>query len=153
MRHLLRIIPLLAAASALSAQQAPAKAPPRGQSAPAALRAEVEALNAAMVAAFKRDPASVARFYADDATIVGGGARSEGRAEIDRYWAAITGFADWTLEVLEVGGSRDAPWQHGRSVLTGRDGRTQAVEFLGVMKRDRGGRLRFYIDMYVPARR
>ena len=52
--------------------------------------------------------------------------------------------------MLEVGGGRDAPWQHGRSVLTGRDGHTSAVEFLGVLKRGRDGQLRFYIYMYVP---
>jgi C-terminal processing protease CtpA/Prc/ketosteroid isomerase-like protein len=119
--------------------------------APDALRREVEALNAAMVAAFRRDPASVARFYTDDATIVGAGARHTGRAAVDRYWARATGFVDWTLEVLEVGGSPDAPWQRGRSTLVGQGGRRMVTEFLGVLRRGAGGALRFHVDMFTAA--
>jgi hypothetical protein len=40
------------------------------------LRQDVESLLAAMVAAFKAEPASVARFYTDDASILGGGQRA-----------------------------------------------------------------------------
>ena len=38
-----------------------------------ALRGEVDSLHAAMTAAFRRDPASVASFYTDDARIIGMG--------------------------------------------------------------------------------
>ena len=104
-----------------------------------------------MTAAFKADPASVARFYTDDASIMGGGQRSVGREQIDRYWRDATMFADWTLEVLEVGGDGPSPWVRGRSTLHGRSGRSMVTEFVGLLKRQPDGRLRFYVDMYVAA--
>ena len=85
-------------------------ASPRAGTAQQSLKQETEGLLASMVAAFKADPSSVAKFYADDATIVGGGQRASGRAEIDRYWAGATVFVDWTLEVTEVGGEGASPW-------------------------------------------
>jgi CubicO group peptidase (beta-lactamase class C family) len=52
----------------------------------ASLRSEVDALHAAMIAAFKRDPASVARFYTDDAQIIGMGMHRSGREQVNAYW-------------------------------------------------------------------
>jgi len=115
------------------------------------LRKEVEALSAAMVTAFKRDPASVARFYADDAQIMGGGARIAGRQQIDGYWASATTFTDWFLTVREVGGDSNSPWMVGRSMLTDRGGRTMTTDFVGILKRSEDCRLRFYVDIYTPA--
>jgi hypothetical protein len=51
---------------------------------PAALKQEIESLHRAMVAAFRHDPATVARFYTDDASILGGGSRSVGREDVNR---------------------------------------------------------------------
>lgn len=128
--------------------QAPRVAPAADS---ASLRREIEQLHERMVAALKQDPASVARFYTDDAQIVGGGARHVGREQIDRYWAGGAMFADWKLETLEVGGSADAPWMHGRSTLTGKSGRTMATEFVGVLRRGADGTLKYYIDLYTGA--
>ncbi len=133
--------------------QASAQAAQRADAAPAALRAEVEALSAAMIAAFKRDPASVAKFYADDARIMGGGSRATGRAEIDKYWASITGASDWKLEVIEVGGSAESPWVLGRSTLVGQGGRMMVVDFVGVLKRAADGSLKYHVDIYTSAPR
>lgn len=113
------------------------------------LRQEVEALLGAMVTAFKTDPASVARFYTDDASILGGGGRYVGREQIDQYWAGATMFADWRLELLEVGDG-SSPWVRGRSTLHGKSGRTMVTEFIGILRRQPDG-LRFYVDMYVAA--
>ena len=118
---------------------------------PATIRQEVETLHAAMVDAFKRDPASVAQYYTDDATIMGGGARSVGREQVDRYWREGPK-AEWTLEVLEVGGDSQSPWVRGRSTLAGSGGRRMVTEYVGILKRGSDGRLRFYVDMYVASR-
>lgn len=124
----------------------------RAQAASAtSLRAEIEALNVSMVAALKNDPPSVARFYTDDASILGGGSRYAGRAQIDKYWAEATMFADWKLEVLEVGGDSASPWLRGRSTLVGRSGRSMVTEFVGILKRQSNGELKYYVDMYVAA--
>lgn len=118
---------------------------------PAALRQEIESLHRAMVAAFRQDPATVARFYTDDASIMGGGSRSVGREEVARYWASSPKGAEWTLEVLEVGGDSQTPWVRGRSTLAGEGGRRFAADYIGILKRGADGQLRFYIDMYVGA--
>jgi ketosteroid isomerase-like protein len=115
------------------------------------LKQEVEALNAAMVDAFRKDPASVARFYTEDASILGGGGRYVGRREIDQYWREATMFADWTLEVIEVGGDTQTPWVRGRSNLLGKSGRRMSTEYVGLLKRGGDGQLRFYVDMFVAA--
>ncbi len=104
-----------------------------------------------MVAAYRSNPAGVSRFYADDASIVGSGRSWTGRGQIDRYWSGSPP-GEWTLEVREVGGSSDAPWVRGRSTLVPRNGRATVVEYLGILKRGPDRRLRFYVDMYVPAR-
>lgn len=116
---------------------------------PAALKQEIESLHRAMVAGFRQDPATVARFYTDDASIIGGGGRSVGREEVARYWASSPKGAEWTLEVLEVGGDLQTPWVRGRSTLTGQGGRRFVADYVGILKRGADGQLRFYIDMYV----
>ncbi|MBA3557308.1 MAG: DUF4440 domain-containing protein [Gemmatimonadaceae bacterium] len=117
------------------------------------LRAEVAALNTAMVAAFNRDPATVAPFYADSARIVGPKRQTvKGRAAIDRYWANIRKPATWTLEVVQVGGSRAEAYQIGVSSLTstssdGRQG-TYVCDFVVIWKRQADGTLRIVLDLY-----
>lgn len=126
-------------------------APPTPE--PADLRAEVEALNRAMVAAFDSAPASVARFYADDARIVGPGRQTvSGRTAIDQYWASIRRPSSWTLEVVDVGGSRESAHQIGVSRLTSpkRDGSsgTYVCDFVVIWKRQADGTLRIVLDLY-----
>jgi ketosteroid isomerase-like protein len=141
---------ILAGAHPLAAQQTSAVRAP----ASAALRAEVTRLNEEMVAAFQRgDRAAVARFYADDARIVGPRRRVvQGREAIDRYWASIGSPAEWRLEVVEVGGSPDEAYQLGVSTLTspGRDGTpdTYTCDFVVIWKRQPDGRLRITLDQY-----
>lgn len=126
-----------------------------------AIRRELAAVNAAMAATFNRgDYVGAARFYADDAQIIGaGGVRVTGRQGIDRYWTSIPPGATWRLDVLDAGGSRDSMWQLGRSTLVtpSRNGdgttNTSIVDFLGVWKRQPDGTLKMYIDMYVPTPR
>jgi len=113
------------------------------------LRAEVETLHAEMVAAYRREPASVAGYYTDDASILGGGGRWMGREAIDQYWSRGPGGADWSLDVLEVGGNRQAPWVRGRSTLVSRSGRRMVTDYVGILKRGPDGILRFYIDIFV----
>ena len=118
-----------------------------------ALRGEVKKLNADMVAAFNNDPATVARFYANNARIVGPKRSTvEGRAAIDRYWAGIRKPATWTLEVVEVGGSHKEAYQIGVSSLTstssdGRQG-TYVCDFVVIWKRQTDGTLRIVLDLY-----
>jgi ketosteroid isomerase-like protein len=118
---------------------------------PPTLRAEVEALNAAMVSAFRSNPASVAKFYTDDARILGGNQTHQGREEIVSYWAQATMFSDWKLEAIEVGGSADAPWQLGRSTVTSKSGRVMETYFVGILKRQSDGSLKFYLDIYTQS--
>jgi ketosteroid isomerase-like protein len=125
------------------------------------LRREIEAANAAMTAAFNRgDYLAAARFYTDDAQIIGpGGLRVTGRAAVDRYWTSIPAGARWTLEVLDLGGSAVSAWQLGRSTLVtpSRDGsgttNTSVVDFIAIWQRQSDRSLKLYIDMYVPAPR
>src|SRR5262245_1609558 len=114
----------------------------------AGLRAEIEKLNAGMVAAFKKEPATVAAFYTDTALMAGGGQRTEGRAALEAYWKGATGFWDWTLEVLHVGGTAEAPWQYGRSRLVSRSGQVMETHFLGLLRRAPSGELRFHVDAF-----
>lgn len=115
------------------------------------LKAEVDSLHDAMVAAFKRDPPSVARFYTDDATIIGMGMQRRGRAEVDGYWSQGIGATDWTLQALEVGGTREAPWVLGRSTLVGQSGRRMITDYIGILARGADGRLRYRIDLFTPS--
>jgi uncharacterized protein (TIGR02246 family) len=127
---------------------------PAAAAADSALTAEVRALNAAMMAAFdRRDMKGVARFYADDARIVGPGrATVQGREAIDRYWTGMRNPRAWKLEVVEVGGSRDRLYQIGVSAYTSaRDDGTESTytcDFVVVWKRQRDGTLRIALDLY-----
>jgi hypothetical protein len=118
----------------------------------ATVRTDVDALNAAMVAAFKRDPAGVGAFYSDMAAIIGSGQRIQGRAGIDDYWKGATTFADWSLETLETGGPAEAPWQYGRSVLHSRSGQKMETYFVGLLRRTSSGDLKFQVDAFTRQR-
>lgn len=116
-----------------------------------ALRKEIDSLHAAMVEAFTKNPASVAAFYTDDARILGGGGRYIGRAQVDQYWSQTPPGATWKLEVLEVGGDDRAPWVRGLSTLSGSSGRVMMTEYIGLLRRQPDGKLRFYVDMFTSA--
>ena len=125
-----------------------------------AIRRELAAINDAMAATFNRgDYLGAARFYTDDAQIIGPGVRVTGRAAVDRYWTSLPAGATWRLDVLDAGGGRNSPWQLGRSTLVmptrGGDGTTSTsvVDFLAVWRRQPDGALKLYIDMYVPVPR
>ena len=134
----------------------PTKATPPVVRAPVqnpALRAEIQAVNDSMVAAFNSgDMLAVARFYTDDARIDGErGELVQGRAAIDKYWTGIRNAKSWKLDVIDVGGHPDNPYQIGRSTLvtTGPNGdRTSVVEFLVIWRREPGGGLRMAVDYY-----
>jgi ketosteroid isomerase-like protein len=133
------------AAAVAPAVRAPAQDP--------ALRAEIRAVNDSMAAAFNRgDMLAVARFYTDDARIDGErGELVQGRAAIDAYWTGLRNPKSWKLDVIEVGGPRDHPYQIGRSTLvtSGPSGdRTSVVEFLVIWRRQPNGALRMAVDYY-----
>ena len=118
-----------------------------------ALRKEIQAVNDSMVAAFNTgNMLAVARFYTDDARVDGERAAAvQGRSAVDRYWTGIRDAKSWKLEVLDVGGHRDHPYQIGRSTLvqSGPQGdRTSVVEFLALWRRDAKGGLRLAVDYY-----
>ena len=148
------VVAVAAAFRGAATTPAPARELRPAAPADSALRAEVQALNTAMMAAFHRgDLAGVARFYADDARIVGPGRQTvRGRAAIDRYWTGIKGGRRWRLEVGEVGGSRDEAYQIGVSSLTtappGGAERTYTCDFVVIWKRQPDGTLRVVLDLY-----
>jgi ketosteroid isomerase-like protein len=112
------------------------------------LKRQIDSLHAAMVAAFATDPASTAKFYTDDAGVVGGGMRVVGRDAVNNYWRSIGPGSTWKLDVLDVGGIPDAPWVHGRSTLTSGSGRVSLTEYVGLLQRGVDGQLRFRVDAY-----
>ena len=117
------------------------------------LRAEIDSLNRAMVAAFDSSPARVARFYADSARVVGPRRQTvTGRQEIDRYWSSIKAPATWSLTVVEVGGDRESAHQVGISRLTStrRDGTSSTYEcdFVVLWRRQPDGTMRITLDLY-----
>ena len=117
------------------------------------VRNEVDSLNRAMEQAFaKGDMMAVAKFYADDAKLMGPrGTDISGRAAIDRYWSGIKGAKSWKLEVLEVGGDRSTAYQVGRSTLvtSGAAGdQTSISRFVVIWKRQPDGRFRIALDFY-----
>jgi uncharacterized protein (TIGR02246 family) len=147
----LSLLAFCVAAGARFAETARAQSP---KAADAALVAEIRALNDSMVATVARgDAAGVARFYADDGRLVGPRRSTvRGRTEIDRYWGSMKGAKAWRLEIIEVGGTRDAAYQVGVSSLTstGSDGteRTYVSEFVVIWKRQPDGSLRIALDLY-----
>lgn len=122
---------------------------------PPGLRREIEQVNRAMETALGRgDLIAVARFYADDAQIMDGKTVVRGRADLDAYWTRIKNARSWKLDVIEVGGSKNEPWQLGRSTLvSGAAGqeRTSVVDFIVLWRRQPDGKLKIYVDMYVSA--
>jgi ketosteroid isomerase-like protein len=127
-------------------------AAPRAAAAQLASRQEVEGRVAELLAAFRRnDPRGVAQMFADDASILGPGVRVVARAAIDSYWVARPRPTSWDIETLEVGGSRDQPWQHARSIRVNRTAAkadTSYTTFILVWKRGPDGKLRIYLDLY-----
>lgn len=119
---------------------------------PTVLKQEIDSLNAEMIRAGGADPASVADFYRADATILSGQGTFRGSEAIRRYWASGPAWREWRLEVLEAGGGCGAPWAHGSSTITSGPGASFTAEFVAVFRRDDLGRLRYYLDMYVPRR-
>ena len=118
-----------------------------------ALRRKIQAVNDSMAAAFNAgDLLGVSHFYTDDARVDGkGGVLVQGREALDKYWMGIRNPKSWKLEVLEVGGHLDHPYQIGRSTLvtsspTG--DRTSVVEFLAIWRRSPAGGLRLAVDYY-----
>jgi len=111
-------------------------------------RAEIERLNREMTAALERgDGLAVAAIYADDARIAGPKRQTlEGREAIDGYWSPIKD-AKWTLEVREVGGSKDDAYEIGVSTLTSARG-TYTCDFVVIWKRGADGKLRIHLDLY-----
>jgi ketosteroid isomerase-like protein len=113
------------------------------------LRPQVEALHASMVSGFTTDPSSTAKFYTDDAGVVSGGMRVVGREGVNGYWKSIPAGSTWKLEVLDVGGSPDAPWVHGRSTLgSAGSGRVSVTEYIGLLQRGSDNQLRFRVDAF-----
>jgi hypothetical protein len=138
-------VPAVPPASAQPTSQVPDRTPPTP------LRAEIDALHAAMMAAFREGPSSVAGYYTADARILGGGRRYRGTEEVRAYWSQVPGGATWTLEVSDVGGSAEEPWVLARSTLSRPGGSGMAVDYLAILRRDASGRLRYHIDMFTMA--
>ncbi len=111
-------------------------------------REEIERLNREMTAALNRgDGLAVAAIYADDARIVGPKRQTvEGREAINQYWSRIKN-AKWTLEVREVGGTKDDAYEVGVSTLTSERG-SYTCDFVLLWKRDASGKLRIHLDLY-----
>lgn len=151
---LLATLASLAAAVPAEAQQsARARAATAAVPRDTVLYDEIASLNRAMEAAIARgDVAAAARFYADDARVLGPrGFEVSGRKAIDAYWESIGNARSWKLDVWEVGGSRDEAYQVGRSTLVhGAAGqeRTSVVEFVVIWKRQADGQLRIALDFY-----
>ena len=124
-----------------------------GPSASASLRAEIEGINRELEAAFNRkDMLAVARYYTDDAKLVGPrGQEIRGRAAIDAYWLGVRNPKSWRLEAFDIGGSRNEAYQYGRSTLiqegTAGD-RTSVADFVVIWKRGSDGKLRMALDFY-----
>jgi len=134
----------------LSARGLPAQAPSPVDR--AAIRREVESRTLAMSEAYRRgDMRGVARFYADDARLYSTGTMIEGRAEIDLFWRKVRNPLTWTMETVDVGGSRDEPYQLVRSILIHGDrvhADTSFTMCLLVWRRDANGQLRIRLDVY-----
>jgi ketosteroid isomerase-like protein len=123
------------------------------RNASSSLRAEIEGINRQLEDAFNRkDMLAVARYYTDDARLVGPrGQEVRGRAAIDAYWQNVRGPKSWRLEAFDIGGSRDEAYQFGRSTLVqeGTAGdRTSVADFVVIWKRGPDGQLRIALDFY-----
>jgi len=112
---------------------------------------EISALNRAMEASVVGGSAKgAAAFYADDA-IVRTPRRIvvRGREAVDRYFAQISNALSWKLDVIQVGGHVDAPWQVGKSTLiSGTRPDTSVVNFVVYWRRQPDGKLKIELDYY-----
>ncbi len=52
--------------------------------------------------------------------------------------------------MIEVGGDSPTPWVRGRSTLWAQERRI-VTEFVGILKRQPDGQLKYFVDMYVAA--
>jgi ketosteroid isomerase-like protein len=135
-----------------SAQSGQGSAKPGVATSVADLRRIVEQGHRQAVEAFKKGAMlTVARGYADDGVIfIPGGKSARGREAIDRYWLGIKKPKDWKLEVVEVGGTREAIYEVGKSSLTsevnGKD-RTYVCDFVLIWKRQKDGSYRIHTDI------
>lgn len=141
---------ILAHLSGATPAAAPAQPTPTPTQSP--LRTEIEALHTAMIAAFKDNPADVAKFYTADARIQGGGRVFTGEG-IAAYWGQVPRGASWKLEILDAGGSPDEPWLLGHSTLSRKGGAEMTTEYLAVLRRGADGKLRYRLDLFTMAAR
>jgi ketosteroid isomerase-like protein/tetratricopeptide (TPR) repeat protein len=117
------------------------------------LRHIVDECNRQSIEAFKKgDMLAVARGYTDDATIYfPPGKKVAGRQAIDQMWKSIKGAKDWKLETVEVGGTKDAIYEIGKSSLTtvidGKDN-TYTCDYVVIWKRQKDGTYRAQTDIY-----
>ena len=78
----------------------------------------------------------VSAFYLDSALIIGGGANTSGRKDIDAYWMSLKGqSATWKLETDKVEDFGEVIIQRGRSYLTFASGGKSNVRFILVWKK------------------
>ena len=117
------------------------------------LRHIVDECNRQSIEAFKKgDMLAVSRGYTDDATIYfPRGKKVAGRQAIDQMWTSIKGAKDWKLETIEVGGTKDAIYEIGKSSLTtvvdGKDN-TYTCDYVVIWKRQKDGTYRAQTDIY-----
>jgi uncharacterized protein (TIGR02246 family) len=129
--------------------------PPAGQSAPASLRAAVDAANRRFESAFNEgDAAGAAReFYARDARILPpGSATVEGVEKIAAYWAAAantpqTGVRQVQLSTRDLQPAGDAAYEIGQATLTLANGLHVMPRYLIVWRKE-GGVWRRYLDIW-----
>ena len=95
-----------------------------------------------MMSASRDQPANVARYYTDDARILGGGRRYKGTEEVRTNFSQVPAGANWTLTIVDVGGSAAEPWVPGRSTLGRAGTQGMTVDYLAVLRRGAEGRLR-----------
>jgi tetratricopeptide (TPR) repeat protein/ketosteroid isomerase-like protein len=119
----------------------------------ASFRNIVDECNRQSINDFKKgDILAVARGYADDATIYfPRGQKIHGREAIDRYWKGVKGAKDWKLETLEVGGTKEAIYEVGKSTLTTEvDGKesTYVCDYVVIWKRQKDGTYRAHTDIF-----
>ena len=117
-----------------------------------AIEREVEGQALRMMQAFERgDLKAVARFYTDDARLYTSGKRAEGRAEIDAFWQRVRHPHSWTMQTVDVGGSRDEPFILVRSTLVEKwanHADTSRTMCLMTWRREGDGELRIENDVY-----
>ena len=128
----------------------PADHAPQNRASSGELRAEIEALHTEMVAAFRENPENVARYYARNARIIGGGRMWSGD-EIQSYWSQVPAGASQTLEILDAGGAPNEPWVLGRSTLGRPGGPAMTTTYLAILRREPDGKLKYYLDMFTRA--